>query len=179
MSDVGLGHSKLLNFLNHIHRNVTWSVLLRLILLLFESSFVGCISLCQWFDKLDITKEVTWYWKFYFASTLLQFNNKISINFLKPLFFCKKLLQRMVLYSHMHDLRILLKPSKQTNESLWHQFHCVKSVRIRSFSGPYFPAFELNSACLRIQFEYEKIRTRKTQNTGTFHAVFSSTKVNT
>ena len=150
MSDVGLGHSKLLNFLNHIHRNVTWSVLLRLILLLFESSFVGCISLCQWFDKLDITKDVTWYWKFYFASTLLQFNTKISINFLKFLFFCKKLLQRMILYSHMHDLRILLKPSKQTNESLWHQFHCVKSVRIRSFSGPYFPAFELNSACLRI-----------------------------
>ena len=24
-------------------------------------------------------------------------------------------------------------------------FHCVKSVRIRSFSGPYFPAFELNT----------------------------------
>ena len=23
-------------------------------------------------------------------------------------------------------------------------FHCVKSVCIRSFSGPYFPAFELN-----------------------------------
>ena len=23
--------------------------------------------------------------------------------------------------------------------------HCVKSVRIRNFSGPYFPAFELNT----------------------------------
>ena len=23
--------------------------------------------------------------------------------------------------------------------------HCVKSARIRSFSGPYFPAFELNT----------------------------------
>ena len=23
-------------------------------------------------------------------------------------------------------------------------FHCEKSIRIRSFSGPYFPAFELN-----------------------------------
>ena len=37
--------------------------------------------------------------------------------------------------------------------------HCVKSVRIRSFSEPYFPAF------------WEKIRTRKTPNTDTFHAV--------
>ena len=35
---------------------------------------------------------------------------------------------------------------------------CVKSVRIRSFSGPYFPAFGLNMkiyrANLRIQSEY-------------------------
>ena len=46
--------------------------------------------------------------------------------------------------------------------------HCVKSVRIRSFSGPYFPAFGLHS---RIQSECGKIRTRKTTNTDTFHAV--------
>ena len=41
--------------------------------------------------------------------------------------------------------------------------HCVKSVRIRSFSGPYFPAFGLSterySASLRIQSEYVKIWT--------------------
>ena len=30
--------------------------------------------------------------------------------------------------------------------------HCVKSVRIRSYSGPYFPAFELNT---NIQSKYE------------------------
>ena len=38
--------------------------------------------------------------------------------------------------------------------------HCVKSVRIRSFSGPYFPAFGLNtkiySADIRIQFKCRK-----------------------
>ena len=55
-------------------------------------------------------------------------------------------------------------------------FHCVKSVRIRSFSGPYFPAFGLNaerySVSLRIQSEYGKIRTRKTPNTDTSHEVF-------
>ena len=53
--------------------------------------------------------------------------------------------------------------------------HCVKSVRNRSFSGPYFPAFGLNTVrygvSLRIQSECEKIRTRKTPNTDTFYAV--------
>ena len=53
--------------------------------------------------------------------------------------------------------------------------HCVKSVRIQSFSGPYFPAFGLNTeiyrVTLRIQSECAKIRTRKSPNTVTFHAV--------
>ena len=42
--------------------------------------------------------------------------------------------------------------------------HCVKSVCIRSYSGPYFPAFGLNTekygVSLRIQCECEKIRTK-------------------
>ena len=46
--------------------------------------------------------------------------------------------------------------------------HNVKSVRIRSISGPYFPAFGLNtdiySVKLRIQSECGKIKTRKTLN---------------
>ena len=56
--------------------------------------------------------------------------------------------------------------------------HYVKSVRIWSFSGPYFPAFGLNTeryglsfVSLRIQSECGKTRIRKTPNTGTFHAV--------
>ena len=53
---------------------------------------------------------------------------------------------------------------------------CVlENVRIRSYSGPYFPAFELNterySVSLRIQSEWGKIRTRTTPNTDTFYAV--------
>ena len=32
--------------------------------------------------------------------------------------------------------------------------HCMKSVRIRSFSGPYFPSFRLNTERYRIQTEY-------------------------
>ena len=43
------------------------------------------------------------------------------------------------------------------------------------FSGPYFPAFGLNTGrygvSLRIPSECEKTRTRRTPNTGTFHAV--------
>ena len=49
--------------------------------------------------------------------------------------------------------------------------HCMKKVLIRSFSGLYFPAFELNTErSLHIQSECGKIRTRKTPNTHTFHA---------
>ena len=60
--------------------------------------------------------------------------------------------------------------------------HCVKGVRIRSFSSPYFPAFGLNTdrygVSLRIQSECGKIRTRKTLNTDTFHAVLFRTLPN-
>ena len=51
----------------------------------------------------------------------------------------------------------------------------MKSVRIRSFSGPYFSAFGVNTekygVSLRIQSECGKTRTRKTRNTDTFQAV--------
>ena len=58
----------------------------------------------------------------------------------------------------------------------FHYTSCkVKSVSIRSFSGPYFPAFGLNSErytiTLRIQSECGKTRTRKTPDMGTFHAI--------
>ena len=51
-------------------------------------------------------------------------------------------------------------------------FHCVKSVRIRSYSGPHFPALGPNakrySVSLRIQSEWGKMKTRITPNTNTF-----------
>ena len=56
-----------------------------------------------------------------------------------------------------------------------HIGHCVKSVCIRSSSGPYFPAFGMNTerygVSFHIQSECGKIRTRKTPNTDTFDAV--------
>ena len=55
-------------------------------------------------------------------------------------------------------------------------FHWVKSVHIRSYSGPHFLAFGLNterySVSLCIQSKCEKVQTRITPNTDTFHAVF-------
>ena len=52
------------------------------------------------------------------------------------------------------------------------QFHCMISAHIRSFSGPYFATFGLNSerygVSLRIEPEYGKIPTRKVPNTDTF-----------
>ena len=53
--------------------------------------------------------------------------------------------------------------------------HFVKSVGIWSFSDPYFPAFGLNterySVSLRILSKCGKMRSRKTPNMNTFHAV--------
>ena len=50
--------------------------------------------------------------------------------------------------------------------------HSAKSVGIRSYSGPYFPAFGLNTeryfVSLRIQSEWRKIRTRKSSVFGQF-----------
>ena len=51
----------------------------------------------------------------------------------------------------------------------------MKSIRIRSFSAPYFLAFGLNSevyvANLRFQSGCRKIRIRKTPNKATFYVV--------
>ena len=53
--------------------------------------------------------------------------------------------------------------------------HWVKNVHFQSFSGPYFPAVRLNtdiySVNLHIQSGCRKIRTKKTPNMDTFHAV--------
>ena len=44
-------------------------------------------------------------------------------------------------------------------------FHCVKSVQIRSFFGPYFPAFGLNTDQEKLYLD-------------TFHAVFKQVDFN-
>ena len=53
--------------------------------------------------------------------------------------------------------------------------HCVKTVRIRSYSGRHFPAFGMNTerygVSLCIQSACGNMRTRITPNTDTFYAV--------
>ena len=55
---------------------------------------------------------------------------------------------------------------------------CVKIICIRSYSGPHFPTFGLNterySVSLRVQSECGKMRTRITSNTDTFHSMCCS-----
>ena len=66
-----------------------------------------------------------------------------------------------------------------TEEQKWSLNHCLKIVRIRSYSGPYFLAFGLHterySISLLIQSECGKIRTRIIPNTETFYAVLWTT----
>ena len=87
--------------------------------------------------------------------------------------------QRFLKDSYITHKR-LLQNSKQYFDPRNYMCHLqyvkyLQYVRIQSFSGPYFPAFGLNterySVSLRIQSECGKIRTRKTLNTETFHAV--------
>ena len=70
-------------------------------------------------------------------------------------------------------LKFMIKVSWHVKNKLNRNY--VESVRIRSYSGPHFPAFELNterhSVSLRIQSECGKMRPRITPNTDTFYAV--------
>ena len=67
-------------------------------------------------------------------------------------------------------------------EFLVKDFHFVKSVRIRSYSGPHFRAFGLNTerygASLRIHSECRKMGTRITPNADSFHALLSDALCN-
>ena len=75
----------------------------------------------------------------------------------------------------MEDIRIRLKLIEMREGLQNDAVDCVKSVRIRSYSGLHFPIFGLNTerygVPLRFQSEYGKMRTRITPNTDTFHAV--------
>ena len=62
------------------------------------------------------------------------------------------------------------EPNNGEKISVLHSFHCVKSVRIRGYSGLHFPAFGLNTERYGVS-ECGKIRTRITPNADTFYAV--------
>ena len=66
-------------------------------------------------------------------------------------------------------------PGLLKREDFWNKGydHCVKSVRIRSYSGLYFATFGLNTERSPYSPKCGKIRTRITPNTDTFHAKYS------
>ena len=61
------------------------------------------------------------------------------------------------------------------------KYCCVKSVRIRSFCGPCFPKFGLNTKICKANFSMQsecgKIWARKNPNTDTFDAMYLSMNV--
>ena len=89
-----------------------------------------------------------------------------------------------------NEIKITQKPPNTGNrkhlidlicaDSLYLMNSRLKSVRIWSFSEPYFPAFGLNlerhGVSLRIQSGCKKVQIRKTSNTDTFHALVLSIK---
>ena len=81
----------------------------------------------------------------------------------------------IILFRETHQIKVFDNFVKVWPDVLKTDDHYVKILRIRSFSGSYFPAFGLSTerygAAVRIQSERRKIRARKTPNTNTFHAV--------
>ena len=79
---------------------------------------------------------------------------------------CKRFAQSKIMQLLCH----ISFSNKHEFPTIWKSSHCVKSVRVWSFSGPYFSAFGLYGVYVHIQFECGKIRTRKTPNTDTSYA---------
>ena len=48
----------------------------------------------------------------------------------------------------MHKIKLFVMDTnheRNCHETNYADYHCVKSVRIRGYSGPYFPSFGLNT----------------------------------
>ena len=93
------------------------------------------------------------------------------------IYICVIYYMEVSLYSAVYTLQYCLYLTIQIKiYSIYFYFlqysHCLRRVRIRSYSGLYFPSFGLNTekyiVSLRIQAEYGKIRTTITLNTDTF-----------
>ena len=81
----------------------------------------------------------------------------------------------LVCYNFVCDINTFILLLHLGGSVLFNICHYLKSFRIQSCPGPYFPVFELSTerygVSLRIQSECRKMRVRITQNTDTFHAV--------
>ena len=88
----------------------------------------------------------------------------------------------LIVFDHFVGLRLkgygYFRGVFRTLLYIYNDHHCVKSDRIRRYSGLHFPAFGLNtekySVSLCIQTECGKIRTRITPNTDNFYPLHIS-----
>ena len=71
-----------------------------------------------------------------------------------------------------YDISDAALPKRAALNNIFSCIYCVKDVQIRSFSGPYFLVFGLNTEIygvnLRVQSEYWKIQARKNSVFGPF-----------
>ena len=101
-------------------------------------------------------------------------------DFLNPLCEWKlepELISNFLLLCHLFKVErtTLLNDIKDIDERIISDNHCVKSVRIRSYSAPHFPAFGLNTEYLSVfSPNGGKFWSRITPNTDTFYAVNTS-----
>ena len=107
-----------------------------------------------------------------FAIYTIIYSSKINISLVPfPIPWIVHLHQHVPIFVYVKGIYA----SIESRIELWICFHCVKSVLIRNFSGPYFPTFRLNterySVTHPIQFEYVEIWTRETPNTDIFNAM--------
>ena len=113
---------------------------------------------------------------FYFGSFLVRLYSNFK--------FCKFVCSAIKVINYKQEQTPVLQNNSKTKICLSFlkcknasKQNCVKSIRIRSYFSPYFPAFRRNterfsvSLYLRIQSECGKIRTRITLYTDTFYAV--------
>ena len=125
---------------------------------------------------------------FWFNEKALDSRKKVNFNFRQRKqcnFECKfenrKFLRFLVSRVTNTETKYIHRAINLTITCCYRNKHSVKTVCIRSFSGPYSPTFGLNSEIyevfLRILSECWKIRTRKAQNTDSFYVVKTFGKI--
>ena len=103
---------------------------------------------------------------------LVFFKRKLTIFTVKDNIYMKNIIQKARNDTTDNNNKNIFTRNREMKMFL-SQLHCVKSVRIWSYSGPHFPVFGLNTErySLRTQSECGKMRTRVTSNTDTFYAM--------
>ena len=135
---------------------------------MFKVSNRSTRKMCEICFKLTIKTPERYHWRC--CDVFIGNVENISLLFLVSLLL---FLNKQQLAGYENSFKLIC--DRYNDKVLNSNMHCMKSVRIRSFSCPYFPAFRLNTARYSVspyfRIESGKIQTRKTPNTHTFYAV--------